>query len=100
MNILAVIGAFVIVLPLAIGMALLTLIWRTWWLYPAWGWFIVPLGVRPITFWHFAALIFLGHVLTLQTDTKKDDRETDWTKLASGFIWPVFVWVMLWWLAR
>lgn len=44
-EILAAIGAAVIVLPLAMLVIVALLMWRAWWLYPAWGWFMVPLGL-------------------------------------------------------
>lgn len=58
-NIIASAGAFVIAAPFVLIITLFGVMWRSWWFYPAWGWFIVPLGVVPIRFWHFAALLMI-----------------------------------------
>ena len=97
-NFFAAIGVFVLALPIVMLLGILVIMWRTWWLYPAWEWYIVPLGVPSIAFWHFAALLLLSSVLFHRDESKKDDRATDWGKTAAIFMWPVIVWVMLWWM--
>lgn len=94
----AIIGLVVVALPLLLGLALLVLMWRSWWLYPAWGWFVVPLGLPAIRFWHFVALTFLVGTITAHSDEKKDERPTDWGKVAVGFLWPIVAWVFLRWM--
>jgi hypothetical protein len=89
------IGATVFVAPLMFGIMILSITWRTWWLYPAWAWYIEPLGVRPITFWHFAALLFLISDLTPMHTQK---GEEDWPKLLIVFLSPMITWAMLWWM--
>lgn len=97
-DIFAAIGIVTVGLPLILGLLILGLMWRAWWLYPAWGWFLVPLGVPAISFWHFTALSFLVSTLTMHTDDKKDDRKTDWNKLAMTLCWPIFTWAILRWM--
>lgn len=99
MNFFAAIGIVVLAIPFLLGILILGIMWRAWWLYPAWGWFIVPLGVPAISFWHFTALTFLISLITMHTDDKKDDRKTDWnTKLIVAFLWPVVAWLLLRWM--
>lgn len=98
-NFFAGIGLLSLSLPLLIGLALLTLIWRAWWLYPAWAWFIVPLGAPQISFWHFAALTFIAGIYTAHTDYRKDERGINYAAWISNLlIWPPLAFVILWWL--
>ena len=98
-KILAGIGAAVVAALILVGVIAITLLWRTWWLFSAWGWYIVPLGVTPIGFWHFAALLFLMKAATMGVDTKKDDRKNQWgIVVLSVLVWPPIVWAILWWL--
>lgn len=97
---LATIGAIVLVMPAFIGLMLLSSMWRAWWLYPAWSWFIVPLGIPQISFWHFMALMLLISVCTAHPETKKDERKIDWAVTTIVFFAPVITWVMLWWIHR
>jgi hypothetical protein len=62
-KLLAAVGAMVVVFPLVFGLFIVVVAWRTWWLYPAWGWYVVPLGVPAIGFWHFAALLTLASAI-------------------------------------
>jgi hypothetical protein len=100
MNMFSLIGVVVISFPLIIGTAILIATWRAWWFYPAWAWFIVPLGAPQITFWHFTALLVLVSVLTNHDDHKKDDRQTEWSKVLAYVVMPIFVWCTLWWMHR
>jgi hypothetical protein len=47
-KVLTTIGLCVLGIPAILGFAVLGAMWRAWWLYPTWNWFIVPLGVPPI----------------------------------------------------
>jgi hypothetical protein len=99
MELFALIGIIAVAIPLLIGLGLLILMWRSWWLYPAWGWFVVPLGFPAIRFWHFVALTLLVGSITATSDNgKKDDREVDWSKVVVSFLWPIVVWVLLRWM--
>lgn len=93
-----VVGLLVMAFPFVLGLAILATMWRTWWFYPAWGWFLVPLGVPPISFWHFAALMLLVGALTTHNDTKEDPRKEDWQKLTIMFFWPMLLWALMWWM--
>lgn len=98
MNFLSVIGAGVIFIPIAIGLSILAIAWRAWWLYPTWRWFIVPLGAPQISFWHFAALMAVISVLTHQVDNHEDKRELDWSKVGASFAMPIIFWAIFWWM--
>jgi hypothetical protein len=81
-----------------IGLIVLSLLWRAWWLYPAWQWFLVPLGVPQISFYHFAAIVYLIGTLTAHTDVHKDDRPFSWSSFVALWTAPVIVWFILRWL--
>lgn len=98
MDVLAAIGAGVIVFPFVMVLALLATMWKSWWFYPAWAWFIAPLGVPAISFWHFVGLLLLVQVLTSNTDTHKDSRPQDWWVIAVSFLWPIAIWALLRWV--
>lgn len=97
-NIFTFLGAFVFMLPFLLILALAGTMWRAWWFYPAWEWFIVPLGVPAISFWHFTALVFLLTTLTQHVDIKKDDRKTEWAAFVVSFLWPIAAWGLLRWM--
>ncbi len=97
-NALAFIGLITIALPILIVMGVLASMWRAWWLYPAWSWFLMPLGAPAISFWHFTALSILIGTVTHHSDTRKDDRAQDWTQIFVAFIWPMLLCVMLRWM--
>lgn len=97
---LSTLGAAVIVLPLFFVIIVGIIAWRSWWLYPAWAWFLVPLGVPQISFWHFAALLMLISMITNAGDYKEDKRPIDWSKVFAAFIAPIITWVILWWIHR
>lgn len=94
-NVFTIVGVLAVMLPVMLGMALLVAIWRAWWFYPAWAWFVVPLGVPQIAFWHFAALLIFVNAATAHFDEKKDERKTDWAKVATAAAAPIFAWVLL-----
>lgn len=81
------------------GVILANILWRAWWLYPAWTWFVVPIGAPAITFWHFTGLMLLLSIVTHQIDTKEDERKEAWTSWIVGYTWPVVAWVVLRWLS-
>lgn len=96
---LGTVGAMVIVTPVLLVILVLGIAWRSWWLYPSWKWYIEPLGAPAISFWHFAALLFLITVTTHQSDTKKDDRAMNWIGIAINvFVIPITIWFLLWWM--
>jgi len=97
-NFFTTLGVLVIAIPFITAMLVLGLLWRAWWLFPAWGWFVVPLGVSPITFWHFTALIFFGSVMTTHIDMKKDERKIEWGAAPVIILWPILTWVLLRWM--
>ena len=99
MKFLAIVGATVIAIPIIIIIGVLGIIWRAWWLYPAWGWFLVPLGVHQISLWHFTALMFLLATLTHQSNTKKDERKEDWSSMLGVVVlYPIVAWLILWFI--
>lgn len=95
----ATIGAMAFALPLVFLLAILSSLWRTWWLYPAWAWFMVPLGLPQISFWHCAALMYLVHIMTVNVETKKDDRPVAWSSIGVILISPILAWAVLKWMA-
>lgn len=95
----AVIGLTVTTIPLILGVAILGIFWRTWWLYPAWAWFAVPIGAPAISFWHFAGLITFVSMLTAHTDNYKETRQIDWTKVVISWLAPIITWALLWLMA-
>lgn len=97
-NVLGYLIGFGIFFPLILALIVATMLWRAWWFYPAWGWFLVPLGVPQISFWHFTTLMLLVSVLTSRTDTKKDERKEDWAKVVILFIAPMLTWALLRWM--
>ncbi len=86
-----------VAVPFVIILMALGVMWRSWWLYPAWGWFLVPLGVPPISFWHFAALLLLVDALR-SVDTKKDERKSEWGSIVIVFLLPILVWALMRWM--
>lgn len=97
-NAFAYIGGIIVIIPVMFAIALLGATWRAWWLYPAWAWFLVPLGLPSVTFWHFTALMFMLTVVTQRTDVRKDDRKIDWAVCVASFLWPIAAWVLLRWM--
>lgn len=99
MKFLAAVGAIVIAAPFILAISILAILWRAWWLYPAWGWFLVPIGAPQISLWHFMALMFILATITHQSNTKKDERKEDWSSLLGvAILYPVLVWLILWFI--
>lgn len=76
----------------------LVMMWRAWWLHPAWEWYIVPLGVPQVSYWHFIALVFFFNTLTMKHDTKKEDKVQWAGVLTLSFVWPIVAWALLRWM--
>ena len=84
-------------------LAILQAIWSAWWLYPAWDWFIVPLGLPPISMWHFMALFVIARHKMPELQTRPKEREErTWIELAAYYILivtgPIISWAWLKWL--
>jgi hypothetical protein len=97
-KVLAGIGGGVIVAPIILLFALAGAFWRAWWLYPAWDWFVVPIGIRPITFSTFVGLSIIVSAMTHDPDMKEDKRPTSNYALLGLVIGPPVVWLALWWI--
>ena len=98
MGLFTIIGAAAVVVPVILGLSILLVMWKAWWLYPAWAWYLVPLGLPQITFWHFTALLFLLSTLTGHVSLKKDNRPTDWGAVVTLNLWPMIAWAILRWM--
>jgi len=95
---LASLGALVVTVPAVFVLTIAGTAWRSYWLYPAWNWFAVPLGVPSISFWHFAALTLLTFYFTNTSDEKKDDRPHDWYRTLAAFVLPILLYFVLKWM--
>lgn len=78
-------------------------VWFAWWLYPAWGWFVVPLGVPSITLWHFIGLFVLLRARLSEPKTEPKETKPKTTADHAGVMlaWavgPILTWVFLRWL--
>lgn len=94
----AIITVLVIMIFFVLPLMIVGALWRSWWLYPAWGWYIVPLGALPVTFWHFTALLLLVGYITQSYETKKDERQTSWASVSVMFLLSPVIWLILRWL--
>ncbi len=77
--------------------------WWAWWLYPAWGLLIVPLGVSAISFWQFWALWILVHAKPPAWETKpKEEKSKGWADVVGFFLGhiagPMFVYGLIKWM--
>ena len=93
-------GIAVFAFPFLLVLSVAVIAWRAWWMYPAWAWFIVPLGAPQITFWHFTGLLFLVTSITQHFDTHEDKRKNSWPAMIIGALWPILVWTTMWWIHR
>lgn len=96
-NVLELVGLLAIALPFTLVVVTLGVMWRAWWLFPAWAWFLVPLGVPQVAFWHFAGLLLLVDTLK-RVDVKKDDRKYEWASIVVVFCWPIVAWALMRWM--
>ena len=94
------IGVIVVAAPLVFLLTLVSVLWRAWWLYPAWAWLIVPLGAPTISFWHFSALLMLAASVASNNDAHEDTRPVDWSKVIFILLLPVLTWAVVRWLVR
>ncbi len=75
--------------------------WWAWWLYPAWAWFLEPLGVPHVSFWMFVGIaVLLRQKPSFDFPEESKTRKwNEWLGLASGAVLgPIFVWVFLRWV--
>ena len=76
------------------------LLLNAYFLFLLWHWFVVPLGVRDITYWQSAGLsttisYFFGNAS--QTETEKERNYQDWVKVTKGgFRKMAFFFVIAW----
>lgn len=68
------------------------LIYRAWVLTMLWGWFLVPLGLPPVTIPLAGGIIMLGMYLTWQApdDSKETTLKTLARMIARSIISPLF----------
>jgi len=61
-----------------------------------WGWFVVPLGVPPITFWHAVGLKYLiaaATMLPFAAQSEGDLEKKSLAYLMAGLIVMLLLWV-------
>ena len=79
---------------------LLAGLWKAWWLFPAWAWFLVPLGVPQISLIGFMGLSVFINAVRPAAPNKKGEKD-DWSNIMIGWvIGPVFSWFFLWFIHR
>lgn len=90
------IGAFLYGLALAV--------WTAWWLVPGWDWFVVPLGLPPISLWTFVGLRML--IFFRQAEWPKEPAEArkvpNWEKalrVTATFVAPMLGYLVMKWIA-
>lgn len=85
-----------LLLPLVVGGLLL----NAYFLLLLWHWFIVPLGVREITFWHSAGLSSLLSYLRDSWHKSQDEEKQNyqyWSRrIRAGFGELAFYFVLTW----
>jgi hypothetical protein len=60
-----------------------------------WLWFVVPLGMNPITFWHALGLNALGHYITIN-QIFKDTGHTYYENQRLGMMLSLIMWGVGW----
>lgn len=50
-----------------------------WAIMKLWGWFIIPLGAPPISFWHGLGIAACVNLFTFRSDTPKDNDKSWWS---------------------
>ena len=92
----------IVIVVAGIGLAFAQYVWWAWWVYPAWAWFLVPLGLPAINLWYFLGLVFILHGKPAKmeiADPEKKAKWTDWFGYALGsLVGPIFVYWTLYWL--
>lgn len=91
--------AMILAVPFGALIGMVGLVWRAWWILPGWAWFIVPLGVPQVSFWHFTGVLLFVSATRVRGDFKKDDRKTDWLAIGAFVIGPIVAWLMMKWIA-
>ncbi len=69
----------------------LALVARGWSLSLLWGWFVVPLGVAAIGFWHACGISALVTMLVFQKPPKDDDADDAVTKALSPLVTSILL---------
>lgn len=54
-----------------------------------WGWFVVPLGVRPIGMWHALGLGYLASRFTVGPADLEDDKTPGWQKTLASALYSL-----------
>lgn len=71
---------------LAVSLALVP--WHGYVASALWSWFVVPLGVRPVSVFHACGLVLVAHVFAVPENVKREDR--GWgTSFALGLLVPL-----------
>lgn len=77
----------------ALGIAMI-LVWG-WVISLGWGWFVVPLGVIPITYWHATGLAFLASMFVGWRSSAKDSESMALVVSLAQPFWTLgFMWVI------
>lgn len=99
-------GLFVFVLFMGVVVLLtfpLTLL-KSWVFIKLWGWFVVPMGVQQIEFWHAFGLLVIVNLIVSKVDykSKKDKEDSDNYEAAGAYIGlylgPLFA-LLIGWIA-
>lgn len=61
-----------------------------------WAWFVVPLGVRMVSFWQVMGLLLIIGFIRMGLKSEGNDEEDVWGKIWRGLavstIWPLASW--------
>lgn len=87
---------FIFAAPVVIGWFFALIIWRAWWLYPAWAWFAVPAGAQPLTFKLFFGFLFLITSIRVSYTEKSNERINWPVTFRASIIMPILAWAVLW----
>ena len=81
-----------------IPVVLLGLLLNAYFLLLLWHWFIMPLGVRDITYWHSAGLsTMFSYLRGSQLQSKEDRNHQEWGKIIkAGFREMAFFFAIAW----
>ena len=105
MNALTIFLGCLVIVPLALGVALVTGLWWVWWIYPGWDWFLVPLGLPHVTLWQLWGIYMMLRARHIEWPApqplKQKPRDvSDYAAYALGLIiGPIVTWAVLRWLA-
>lgn len=76
-----------VVVMLGVSLDVATALWYALPMWLLWGWFVVPLGIVQIGYWHAVGLVAIKYLFGGSTDPETDD-------LARGLIF-VFAWPLV-----